>query len=150
MITAAQMTFANAKTKIIEFDALIQADASTGSSFMGFTDAGTSAAGWTDANITSTNVIGFRTNDSGDWRCVTCASPSITQTTITNPTAGKHTFRIEYNPATPNVLFYIDGTLVATNTTNLPSSTNINLALGNGTSSVIIRALSAPNFSIEK
>lgn len=149
MLTAAQMTFSNTKTKILEFDALIQAEASTASSFMGFNDSGSSAAGWTDANIASTNAIGFRTNDSGDWRCVTCASPSITQTTITNPSVGKHTFRIEYNPGV-NVLFYIDGTLVATNTTNLPSTTNINIAIGNGTSSAVIRALSAPNFSIEK
>jgi hypothetical protein len=150
MLTATQMTFANQKTKIIEFDALIQADASTGSSFMGFTDAGNSASAWVDANIATIVGLGFRTNDSGDWRCISTTGSTITQTTFTNPTAGKHTFRIEYNPATPNALFYVDGVLVVTLTTTMPTTGNMNIAIGNGTSSVIIRAVNAPMFAIEK
>lgn len=152
MITGAIMTFANAKIKILEWDALIQADASTGSSFMGYLPSGNTAADIIDSQvITNTKIgIGFRTNDSGNWFIYTGTGAAVTATSISNPSAGKHTFRIEYNPTTPNALFYIDGSLVGTITTTFPNSGNAILCFGNGTTSVIVQALSAPMLAIEK
>lgn len=67
---------------------------------------------------------------------------------------GKHVFRIEYDPAnaTPQARFYVDGILLATVTTNVPSarSQTIGFACGSSPSSQqVINAAGAPSFAVE-
>lgn len=70
----------------------------------------------------------FRYNDSvnsGRWEAVTAAAGvrTATNTTITAVTTYS-IFEVRINSAGTSVEFYIDDTLVATNTTNIPTSTN--------------------------
>lgn len=66
------------------------------------------------------------------WQAIT--SDGVTnniQSTGITPNTSEHTFAIVMNDGTPNVTFYIDGTLVATSTTNLPASgTNLAVMIG--------------------
>lgn len=150
-LTGAVMSFSNQKIKILEWDALIAADVSTGTSVMGFVDSGvTSAAGVAGIESSNIRAVAFMTNASGNWFIYTGNGSSITQTSITNPSVGKHTFRIEYNPATPTATFYIDGVSVGTITTTYPTANNIDVTFSNGTSSTIITMVTAPNYSIAK
>lgn len=61
-----------------------------------------------------------------NWQC--CTSDGTTQTTTNSGVAAVagafHTFEIVFTDSVPNVKFYIDGTLVATNTTHLPAFQN--------------------------
>lgn len=58
-----------------------------------------------------------------NFQCVTGDGTSVTVTDSGIPAdTNEHTFAIIFDDVTPNVQFYIDGTLVATNTTNLPPS----------------------------
>lgn len=66
------------------------------------------------------------------WQAITSdgGTNTFTDTGIT-PDANEHTFAIVMNDGTPNVKFYIDGSLVATNTTHLPASgTNLSFMIG--------------------
>lgn len=66
-----------------------------------------------------------------NWQCVT-GNASAQTTTNSNIAAdvNSHVFEIQYNDSTPSVLFYIDGVLVCTNTTNLPGNNQRMGALG--------------------
>ena len=71
----------------------------------------------------------FRYSDDvngGDWECVTVSASTETLTdsnvAVTAGTFNK--LRIEVNGAGTEAKFYIDGTLVATHTTNMPGSTD--------------------------
>lgn len=124
------------------------------------------AAGWgftgnTPSNIfgaAGTNVVGVCFTDttaSGSWVAYTGTGAARTQTAVTISTPGKHVLRIEYDPAnaTPQARFYIDGILVATHTTNLPTSVNevIKVAVGNkSTGDNTIDFLSCPMFAQEQ
>lgn len=151
--TMDSMDFNNTKNKILEWDAVIQADATTGTSLMGFwADATVAAIAAQDTSTPNKHIIGFLTSANGSWNLATANGTTNTRTVITTPSAGKHTFRMEINPTTPSVLFYIDGVLVGTHTTNIPTTASggMYLTMGNGTSSVLLRALSAPTIAIQK
>lgn len=147
LATGAVYTWASTKIKIIEWDAKIVADTSTATSYMGFSESGVSN---TDAPTYSRKGVGFYTDASGNWKIYTGNGSNNNAGAISTPSAGRHTFRIEYNPATPLVTYYIDGTSVGTLNTYLPSSGDIGLSFSNGTSSTIIAGLSGINISIEK
>jgi hypothetical protein len=70
----------------------------------------------------------FRYSDnlsSGNWEAVTAKSgTTATDTGVAADTNGNHTFEIIVNAAGTSVEFYIDETLVATNTTNIPNATD--------------------------
>lgn len=86
------------------------------------------------------------------WEAQTNNNSTLTSTgTGVTPDNNQHKFEIQFNDSTPNVVFSIDGTIVATITTTLPSaSTNLkysvgyeNLSTNNGNfqvSSVFIRS----------
>jgi hypothetical protein len=136
------------KKMIIEFDATITANAK--SSCMGFAR-GLSAA--EVASIISSNreAITFITHTDGTWYIFTGNGTTHTKTAITTPSAGKHTFRIEYSPATPSATFYIDGVSVGTITTNLPATGNSPaICFINGTDGTVITAVGAPCLAIAK
>jgi hypothetical protein len=146
--TGVTYNWSNTKIKILEWTAKINSDTSTATSFMGFTSDGTAGFDW---DSSSRYIVGFGTKADGTWACVTGNSTTSTKTVITTPTAAKHTFRVEYNSSS-EAKFYIDGVLVSTNTTNLPTSSgdNIGISFTNGTSSIIIGAISAINVAIQK
>lgn len=64
--------------------------------------------------------------NSGKWQAVT-RSGGVETATDTGSTANTnyHTFYVKVNQAGTSVTFYIDGSLVATNTTNIPSTATI-------------------------
>lgn len=147
LATGSAYLYTNTKIKIIEWDASITADAATATSAMGFCANNTSAPDW---DSFTRNLIAFGTRANGTWACVTANGTNSEKNTITTPSAGKHTFRIEYNSSS-EVKFYIDGTLVATNTTFINTSTDVvGLQFVNGTTSTIITGLSAINIAIQK
>lgn len=57
------------------------------------------------------------------WKCITKdgTTQNITDSSVSADTS-VHKFEIVFDDAAPNVKFYIDGTLVATHTANLPSA----------------------------
>lgn len=70
-----------------------------------------------------TDGMFFRAGNGGNWRCVTRASSSETDASSGVPLdTSSHELFVYYDPAGPDVQFYIDGSLVATNTTNLPAA----------------------------
>lgn len=79
---------------------------------------------------------GFRFSTSQgdtDWQCVTSDGSSTTVTSSgIAADANVHTFLIVFNDSAPSVEFYIDGSLVATNTTHLPASTTLGMELSAG------------------
>ena len=63
------------------------------------------------------------------WRCKTAVSggvgtPTVTPTTTAIAANTWYTLRIEVNAAANSAKFYVDGVLVATNTTNIPTGVN--------------------------
>lgn len=147
LATGANFTFANTKIKIMEWDAKITADASTATSAMGFVIDTFSGTDW---DTQHRKMVAFGTNASGAWYCVTGDGTNETKTLISTPSAGKHAFRIEWNPST-NAVFYVDGVAVATTTTNLPgTSGDIGISFTNGTSSTIIAILAPISLAIQK
>jgi hypothetical protein len=65
-----------------------------------------------------------------NWQCVT-SSNSVRTFTTTSVVVGSYAkLRIEVNDNATQVLFYINGTLVATHTTNIPSGTSRNAQWG--------------------
>lgn len=85
--------------------------------FLGFTDSRSAAA--------QTDGCYFRythSENSGNWTCVT--ESNTTETTTDSGVAADtsyHAFEVKVNAAATSVTFYIDGSLVATHTTNIPS-----------------------------
>jgi hypothetical protein len=63
---------------------------------------------------------------SPNWQCITVANSVRTLTTTTTPvTAGAwHKLRIEVNATGTSAAFYLNGTLLATHTTNIPTFAN--------------------------
>lgn len=74
--------------------------------------------------------------NSGKWECNTASSASTTATDsgITTDT-NWHNYTIIINSNASSVTFYIDGSLVSTNTTNIPSSV-LNLGISNVNSGI--------------
>lgn len=70
-----------------------------------------------------TDGMFFRMGNGGNFRCVTRASGVETDTSSGVPLdTSSHELFVYYDAAGPDVQFYIDGTLVATNTTNIPAN----------------------------
>lgn len=72
------------------------------------------------------NFVGFRYTDgvnTGKWQAVTKAASveTATDTGVTAQTSTLSTFEVIIDAAAANAYFYIDGVLVATNTTNIPT-----------------------------
>lgn len=64
--------------------------------------------------------------NSAQWICHTSSGGTATSTnTFTADDNGWHEYEIRVNAAGTSVTFYIDGSLVATNATNIPTSNNI-------------------------
>lgn len=87
-----------------------------------------------------TNGIYFQYVDnvnSGQWQCITKAAGVATTTnTSTAANTSFNNFSIVINSGGTSVGFYINGSLVATNTTNIPSALlAVTVSLGIGTSS---------------
>jgi hypothetical protein len=75
--------------------------------------------------------------NSGKWQCITMkAGTATTTSTSVSADTNFHDFNIAINAAGTSVVFSIDGTVVATNTTNIPTvATAIAVSLGIGSSS---------------
>lgn len=67
----------------------------------------------------------FGGNATPNWKCYTRAGSTVTMTITTIPVVARQWYklRIDINNAGNSVGFYINGTLVATHTTNIPAST---------------------------
>ena len=67
----------------------------------------------------------FAGTPSPNWKCYTRGGSTVTLTTTTVPVVANQWYklRIDINSASSSVTFFIDGTLVATHTTNIPAST---------------------------
>jgi len=86
------------------------------------------------------NFIGFRVGGGGSWRCVTKSGGVETATdsavAAAIGAARGDRLRVEWSgetvadDATRAVRFYINGTLIATHTTNLPLSSNVGIGIG--------------------
>lgn len=83
-------------------------------------------------STTITDGVYFRAEgSSANWRAYTTASSTSTNTdTSTATDTDWHTFKFVVNAAASSIEFFIDGSSVATNTTNIPTSTNLGLFLG--------------------
>ena len=78
----------------------------------------------TNLTVLVDNMIGFYfTTGLGNWACITRNGGSETRTTtsVAMNNSTSRTLRISINSAFSSVTFYIDGTLVATHTTNIPT-----------------------------
>lgn len=94
------------------------------------TDTYTLRVGFLDVtNATPVDGIYFRYTDSvnaGKWECVTCANSveTATDSGIALSTNAYIKFKIIVNAAATSVQFYINDTLVQTNSTNIPTGTS--------------------------
>ena len=90
-----------------------------------------SGFGNNSANSTETDGVFFTYDEGGtangaaasaNWQCVTVANSvrTLTTTTTAVTAAAWNKLRIEINAAGTSVAFYVNGTLVATHTTNIP------------------------------
>jgi len=101
----------------------------------------------------NTLSVGFVRSAAGQWYARTATGAAHTEVAVTIPD-GKNVLRVEYDPGnvTPQARFYVDGLLVATITTNVPSAvaTVLGWAGGQNTGTDVgIDVLSAPSFSVE-
>jgi hypothetical protein len=69
-------------------------------------------------------VVYFAGTPTPNWKCYTRAGATVTLTTTTVPVVAAQWYklRIDINSAASSITFYIDGTLVATHSTNIPST----------------------------
>lgn len=99
--------------------------------------------------------VAFCSDAVGNFFARTSTTVGFTETAIASLINKHSILRIEYDPAnaTPQARFYVDGVLVATNTTDVPiANTNpIEFSMGNNTAIIsgAIGQLSAPSFAIE-
>lgn len=107
----------------------------------GFSEAATTSKDMTDgAYFTYTHSV-----NSGNWQAVTASASTRTTTNLaTAPSTSYQTFEIRVNEAATEVTFYLNGSLVATHTTNIPTSdtvgVNINIVKSAGTTERILYA----------
>ena len=89
-----------------------------------------------------------------NWKCYTRGGATVTRTNTSIPVvAGQwYKLRIDVNAAGNSVTFYIDGTLVATHTTNIPATTTALLitSLINKTAGTTARSLLTDYFMYEE
>lgn len=86
----------------------------------------------------SNNYVAFRRIDSGaNWRCLTASGGVSTNTDsgVAITTGAFVTLKIVATPT--SVAFYVNDALVSTNTTNIPTTTNMGIAIKNyGTATI--------------
>ncbi len=110
--------------------------------------------GATSVGIQGTNTVsvGFVHIPSSGWAARCADGSGFTETPISIP-AGTHILRCEYDPAnvTPQARFYVDGILLATVTTNVPTadSSVIGFIAGNNVTTSAVSTVSCPTFSVE-
>jgi hypothetical protein len=151
-----QYTFASAKQAIFQIG--IKSENAGQNNFqagVGFEAFG--AGNWRSSQGSNTIPgVGFvRKADNGQWFTRTCDAIGHTEKPITISDA-KHTLRCEYDPAhaTPQVRFYVDGILVDTIDTHLPTglSAPVGFCGGNGSfsaGSIGIVAITCPSFAVQ-
>lgn len=76
------------------------------------------------------NGLNTGSTASANWQCLTSSNSVRTWTTTSVAVGPYQNFRIEINANATQVLFYINDTLVATHTTNIPSGTSRNAQVG--------------------
>jgi hypothetical protein len=83
------------------------------------------------SDLPNANIAAFRYSTlAGDtkWQCITATDnthDTITPQSGNNLDTNFHIFEIQYSPTGPTVTFLIDGAVVATSTTNLPTLGNL-------------------------
>jgi hypothetical protein len=86
---------------------------------------------------------------SPNWQCVTSVASVRTLTTTTAVTAGAWTkLRIEVNASGTSVAFFINGTLVATHTTNIPIWVSPSNTRGFNVKQSILKSIGTTNRSV--
>lgn len=147
-----ELTFDSGKQIIFQSIVTTSAVDATNRGGIGFTGFGGTSI--VSASATNTLSIGFVRNAAGQWYARTGTGAAFTETAITIPT-GKNTLRCEYDPlnATPQARFYVDGVLLATITTNLPTANGSVIGFSGGNSgnanSNAFEIIGAPSFSVE-
>jgi hypothetical protein len=147
--TNGELQYDSGKQTIAQF--VVKTKTSTG------TDGG--GVGFGPANVVNSQgvvngdpeICFVRESATGQWYART-SDVTFTETPITI-SDGKHVFRIEYDPANTQARFYVDGVLLATNTTDLPLARTENMLFtgGNdaGINDLAINILGCPSFSVE-
>jgi len=138
------LTFATSKDIILELVLQITTNTHTTGWGLGTTADDFGASTWA-ADIAS---VHFSSADDGKfWACASTGDgTNHTESEITGITqTNKNLYRIEWNPGT-NAKFYVNGTLEATITTNLPATGNTKFGIGIQGDAVFA---SAPHFAIE-
>jgi hypothetical protein len=99
-------------------------------------------------------VVFFAGTPSPNWKCYTRGGATVTLTTTSIPVVAAQWYklRIDINAAGNSVTFYIDGTLVATHTTNIPATTSAMsvVSLINKTAGTTARSLLTDYFMYEE
>ena len=138
------LTFATSKDIILELVLQITTNTHTTGWGLGTTADDFGASTWA-ADIAS---VHFSSADDGKlWACASTGDgTNHTESEITGITqTNKNLYRIEWNPGT-DAKFYVNGTLKATITTNLPATGNTKFGIGIQGDAVFA---SAPHFAIE-
>jgi hypothetical protein len=121
---------------------------------IGFSNRVQNTAMSTDATAVATAATNFGTSGvffrknaaDASWSAVTANGGTATTTAAVATTNAWHRFRIEIDsvrvPGTPEARFYVDGTLVATHTTNLPTSaTKLGYGVSNNTTTAAAKTM---------
>ncbi len=107
------------------------------------------------AQGTNTLSVGFVRKDAdGTWYSRSSDGVTFTENLITIADGNRHVLRCEYDPgnATPQARFYVDGVLVDTITTDIPSAIPIKVGFGcgnGGAADLAIAVAVAPSFAVE-
>lgn len=98
-------------------------------------------------------VVGFLRDTTGQWYAKTADNTATTETAISISDFTNHIFRCEYDPAnaTPQARFYVDGVLLATVTTNIPSAETevVGFYMGSSGGESAVDSVSCPSFAVE-
>jgi len=130
----------NSKEVIMQI--VCQTDTSTSPagaiSFIGFAPAEPTKAG-------NEESIGFLINTNGDWYIRAADGSGNTETAISSPTnSARHVFRVEADFDNSVARYYIDGVLVGTISTDLPTTAD-ELWIGNGDSDEYVEIAWTPS-----
>lgn len=153
---AGGIRFDTTKMVIVQQAAFTRADVVNGN------EGGLGLSGFTDPTwvrskgFAAINGVGFvRQGSDGVWYTKAANGVTTTENAVVISANAKHIFRIEYDPGnvTPQARFYVDGTLIDTITTDLPtaSTDEIGYCFGNGddAGAIAIEFATAPSFSVE-
>lgn len=141
------LSFRDGKQAIFQVP-IVSFDANLGG--IGFSSAG---APMFSAQGTNLVGVGFVSNAAGQWFARTANGVGFTETPIVIASTTKYVLRCEYDPANgvPQARFYVDGVLVATITTTLPTASGAAIRFSGGGGGVLtpISIVGVPSFSSE-